>query len=157
MSASEAVFLLVVVAVAIGYGLREYGLFVATYRNPNPPFPYPPERLWRRVKISAILVLEALLLALTLWATRAETRPLGTLLFGAATLLGLAWLTMAALTDLRETRRQYAHLKEKALLEARDAWLATSAARRGREPVPPGEGARSPGARADRRVRPTDA
>jgi hypothetical protein len=130
MSTSEAVFLALVIAVAIGYAMREYGLFVATYRNPSPPFPYPPQRLWRRIKISAILLLEALLVALTLWAARAETRPLGTLLLGTATLLGLGWLAVAALSDLRETRRQYAHLKEKALLEARDAWLATSAARR---------------------------
>jgi hypothetical protein len=125
MSLSELVFVLVVASVGIGYGAREYGLFVATYRNPQPSFPYPPERLWRRLKVSALLVLEAVLLALTLWATRSGARPLTSLALALLTLAGLVTLFVAAVVDLRETHRQYAELKLQALTDAREHWLST--------------------------------
>lgn len=134
MTLSEFLFLALVVAVAIGYGLREYALFVATCRNPTPPFPYPPERLWRRLKVSLVLIVEAVLLALTLWATRDGARPLTSLLLAVATLAGLVWLTATALVDLRETRRQYSRLKDQALLDARSAWLATTATQKATAP-----------------------
>ena len=126
MSLSELAFVLLVASVGIGYGVREYGLFIATHRSPQPAFPYPPERLWRRLKISALLVTEAALLALTLWATRAGTRPLTASVLGLITLAGLVALFVAALVDLRETQRQYARLKQQALADAREAWLATT-------------------------------
>lgn len=125
MSLSEGLFLALIAAVGIGYGLREYGMFVATYRAPHPSFPYPPKRLWRRLKVSALLVAEALLLSLTLWAARSGARPLTAIVLALATFAGLIGLTVAAVVDLRETRRQYAHLKEQALIDARDAWLST--------------------------------
>jgi|GEM_PF-5880013 len=126
MTLSEVLLLLLVVVAAIGYGLREYALFVATYRNPTPPFPYPPERLWRRLKVSLVLIVEAALLALTLGVSRSGARPVTSLVLALASVSGLVWLAATAYVDLRETRRQYARLKNEALADARAVWLATS-------------------------------
>lgn len=134
MSPSELIVVVLVALAAVGYGLREYGLFVATYRNPHPPFPYPPERLWRRLKLSTLLLAEAGLLAATLWATRSGERPLTATVLGVAAVAALVALFVGAVVDLRDTRRQYARLKQQALLDARDTWLATTAAQKASSP-----------------------
>jgi len=119
VSLGEIAFLGFLVAVGIGYGIREYALFIACYRNPTPPFPYPPERLWQRLKLSALLILEALVLGATLVVARGGHYLLTALVLALLSLVLLVRLITAGVRDFRDTRAQHRALLDQARQGAR--------------------------------------
>lgn len=127
MTLGELSFIGLIVAVAIGYGVREYAMFIACHRNPAPVFPYPPERLVRRLKLSLILILEAVVMAVLLLILSGGGHPFVALGLGTLVLFLLALLVQSAMADFKSTRQQYLKLREAALLDVKEQKRAREA------------------------------
>jgi hypothetical protein len=127
MTLGELGFIGLIVAVAIGYGVREYAMFIACHRSRAPVFPYPPDRLIRRLKLSLILILEAVVMAVLLLILSAGGHPFVALGLGTLVLFLLALLVRSALEDFKSTRQQYLKARETALLDVKEQKRAREA------------------------------
>jgi hypothetical protein len=115
VSAGDLAVVLLVAALGLGYGAREVAMFRAAARHPAPLLPYPPERLRRRLRLSAGLEGVALLLAGFLWSASDPSRAGLTAGLSLAVLVAAALLARAAWRDLRATREACDQARRRAL------------------------------------------
>ena len=97
--------ILVLFLLVLGYGFFECGRYVSARRNPNPDFPYPRERLARRLVIAALVQTEILLIAARLFWLNGSMSQMGVVSYAALSVAIVVVVFYLLLRDLRDVRK----------------------------------------------------
>ena len=112
MTISEVLTLAFFIIIGIGYGVREFAVFIASHRRRDRGgdrliMIYMPAQLIRRLFISGLVVLVALFIAFSILAARSWQLPVLSSVMLLLTLAGVLALFILIIKDLRGTFRQY--------------------------------------------------
>ena len=121
MNPGEVIILVIFLLLGVGNGVREYALFIAHHRKADGLMTYMPDRLFRRLGISALIMLISLSTMLAILTSRSWEMPIlsAVLLMVIGPLILLVFYLI--IKDFRDTVRQYRSERHNIIKEIVDA------------------------------------
>lgn len=97
----------------LGYGFFECGRYISATRNPNPDFPYPRERLARRLVIAALVQVEIVLIGARLFWLKGAMSQMGIMLYTTLSVAIVVVVFYLLWRDLRDVRMDIRNAKNR--------------------------------------------